>query len=82
MFKKNVKKMVISSMAQDIIQRGADASELDTINGYLLDLAKKHGAPAPYNQAIYDLCVREFGKDKFEPMDPADVWAYVSKQLP
>ena len=82
MFKKNVKKMVISSMAQDIIQRGADASELDTINGYLLSLAKKHGAPAPYNQAIYDLCVREFGKDKFEPMDLADVWAYVSKQLP
>ena len=34
------------------------------------------------HQAIYDLCVREFGKDKFEPMDLADVWAYVSKQLP
>lgn len=82
MFKKNVKKMVISSMAQDIIQRGAGASELDTINGTLLNLAKKHCAPAPYNQAIYDLCVREFGKDKFEPMDLADVWAYVSKQLP
>lgn len=81
MFEKNVKKMVVSSMAQDIIQRGSDNSELETINGYILDMAKKHGVPAPYNEAIYELAKREFAKHPFEPMDVKDVWAYVKSKM-
>lgn len=82
LFKKNVKKMVISSMAQDVIQnRGQGATELESINGYLLELAKKVGHPAPWNQAIYDLCKEEFGKEKFVPMDVKEVWELVRPKL-
>ena len=81
LFRKNARKMVISSMAQDIIQRGGHDSELETINGYLVSLAKKHGVDAPYNEAIYDLCKREFARPKFEPLDVTKVWEEVAAKL-
>jgi 2-dehydropantoate 2-reductase len=81
MFKANAKKMVMSSMAQDIIQRGGHDSELDTINGYIVELADKHGIKAPYNRAVYEMCKREFSKDTFIPVDVRDVWKEVSSRL-
>ena len=81
LFEKNVRKMVISSMAQDIIQRGGSDSELESINGYLLKLADKSGHPAPFNRAIYELAKKEFAKDKFEPLDVKEVWEAVAKKL-
>jgi 2-dehydropantoate 2-reductase len=81
MFRKNAKKMVLSSMAQDIIQRGGHDSELETINGYFLKLAEKHGVNAPYNRTVYELCKREFAKPKFEPLDVRVVWEEVSKRI-
>lgn len=68
LFEKNVKKMVISSMAQDIIQNGRRDNELESINGHLLALADKHGIPAPYNRAIYQLCQTAFEQGNFTPM--------------
>ncbi len=50
LFKKNAKKMVMSSMAQDIIQRGGHDSELDGINGYIVSLAEKHGVRGALQQ--------------------------------
>jgi 2-dehydropantoate 2-reductase len=81
MFERNVKKMVISSMAQDLIQRGGKDSELESINGYILGLAEKHNAPAPYNKAVYELAKREFAKPKFETLDVAEVWEYVKSRF-
>jgi 2-dehydropantoate 2-reductase len=81
MFRKNAKKMVMSSMAQDIIQRGGHDSELETINGYMVGLAEKYSVSAPYNRAIYQLCKREFSREKFTPLDVRDVWAEVSARL-
>ncbi len=75
-FEKNVKKMVISSMAQDMIQRGGVDSELETINGHFIALAERHAVRAPFNRAIYELC-REHFKPGFEPLDVRDVWARV-----
>ncbi len=80
LFRKNVKKMVVSSMAQDIIQRKGHDSELDTINGYIIRLADRHGLAAPFNRTIYDLCARTFSKPVFEPMDVKDVLAEVQKK--
>ncbi len=80
-FDKNVKKMVVSSMAQDIIQRGGGDSELDTINGRIIELADQFGVDIPYNRAVYKLCKAEFAKPKFEPLDVRDVWAEVSKNI-
>jgi len=82
MFERNVKKMVLSSMAQDILQRGGKESELESINGALLELAERHGVPAPLNRAVYDLCRQEFARPAFEPLDVREVWAFVQARLP
>ncbi|WDE04468.1 2-dehydropantoate 2-reductase [Thalassomonas viridans] len=73
-FNKNVRKMVVSSMAQDIIQNGRSDNELEGINGYLLALADKFNVEAPYNRAIYRLCRQAFSQEKFEPISVEEVW--------
>lgn len=79
-FEKNLKKMVISSMAQDVIQHHSANNELDNINGYLLELSKKHDVPAPCNEAIYYLCKQEFARPGFEPVSIDVVAAAIQKQ--
>ncbi|OUS32285.1 hypothetical protein A9Q99_01215 [Gammaproteobacteria bacterium 45_16_T64] len=74
LFEKNVKKMVVSSMAQDIIQHGRSDNELKGINGYLLEMADQHGIKAPYNRGIYQLCQEEFAKPDFSPISVTEVW--------
>jgi len=81
MFNKNTKKMVISSMAQDIIQRGGHDSELETINGYFVKMAGKYNLKAPYNRTIYDLCREQFSKEKFEPLDVKFIMSEVGKRM-
>lgn len=81
LFKKNLAKMVMSSMAQDVIQRKGSLSELDTINGYFVSLAKETGIPAPFNTAIYELCRQEFAKSDFEPLDVKTVWKAIKRHL-
>ena len=76
-FENGVKKMVISSMAQDVLQRGGTQSELESLNGYLLALADRHGIDAPYNRSIYALCKKEFAKEGFTPLDIEEVWRVV-----
>jgi len=78
LFEKNVKKMVVSSMAQDIIQNGRCDNELEGINGHLLKLADKYGVDAPYNQAIYAICQKEFAKPNFSPISVNEVWFRIS----
>ncbi len=74
LFEKNVKKMVVSSMAQDIIQNGRSDNELEAINGYLLAMADKYNIDAPYNRAIYQLCQEAFSKPNFKPISVNEVW--------
>lgn len=75
---KNLKKMVISSMAQDVIVNGGRGSELETINGYVLSLADEFGVAVPVNRAIYSICKEEFAKQPFHPMSVADIWQRVA----
>jgi 2-dehydropantoate 2-reductase len=81
MFRRNVKKMVVSSMAQDVLTRHGTQTELETINAYLLGLARRHGVTTPYNDAIYALCTREFARPDFAPLDVTEVWREVSERL-
>lgn len=71
---KNLKKLVVSSMAQDIIVNGGNTSELDSINGYALSLAKKQGIETPVNDAIYQICKEEFIKSPFKPVTVDYIW--------
>jgi len=81
MFNMNVKKMVMSSMAQDVIQRGGRENELDTINGHIVELADRLGMKAPFNRTVYALCRREFAKPDFQPLDVKEVWTEIGKAL-
>jgi 2-dehydropantoate 2-reductase len=81
LFDMNVKKMVVSSMAQDVIQRGSRDNELETINGTFIRLADEHGLDAPYNRTIFRLCQERFAAEKFETMDVKEVWAEVQKAM-
>jgi 2-dehydropantoate 2-reductase len=79
-FEKNVKKMVISSMAQDVLQRGGADSELDTLNGHFIKLADQYRLKAPYNRAVYSLCKEHFGKG-LPPLGIEAVWDAVRGRL-
>lgn len=79
-FQANMKKFPKNSMMQDILQRGGYASELESLNGYILNLAKKNCVKAPINQAIYEFCVESFSKSEFTPIDIVDVWEKVHKK--
>ena len=80
-FEKNVKKMVISSMAQDVLQRGGTDSELESLNGRFIKLADEHRLAVPYNRAIYALCKERFGKPNFTPLALEEVGAAVDGKL-
>lgn len=80
-FKKNIKKMVLSSMGQDVLLRKSTDTEIDTLNGYFIKLADTYGVKAPYNRAIYKLCKDKFLKPGFEPMDVEKVWDSIKNQL-
>ncbi len=66
-FKRKIKTMVMSSMTQDILLRGSGTSEIDSLTGYIVSLAEKHGVRAPYNKTIYRLAKENFGPG-FEPL--------------
>jgi 2-dehydropantoate 2-reductase len=61
-FKRNLRAYAMSSMTQDVALRGAQDTELESITGYIVELAAQHGVPTPYNCAIYRL-----GREKFRP---------------
>jgi 2-dehydropantoate 2-reductase len=81
LFKKNVAKMVMSSMSQDILKRGGTQSELDSLTGYIVGLADKYSVKAPFNRTIYELGKALFDKPGFKPMDVKEVWAKVQEKM-
>ena len=80
-FKKNLAKMVLSSMAQDILQRKSGVSELESLLGEFVRLAGEYKVPAPYNKAVYRLCKEEFAKPEFKPLTEEQVWQAVQKEM-
>ena len=80
-FKKNLAKMVLSSMAQDVLQRKSGVSELESLLGEFVRLADEHKVPAPYNKAVYKLCKEEFAKKDFKPLTEEQVWQAVQREM-
>jgi hypothetical protein len=72
--------MRMSSMTQDVMQHGAQATELESITGYIVDLAAQHGLPAPYNRAILELGRKEF-RPGFTPITCEEVMDAVEAQI-
>lgn len=80
LFEWNLKKMVRSSMAQDLARRPGGPTELDVINGHVIALADRVGDPAPANRALYELCQEAFARTPFEPLDVATVRAAIARR--
>jgi 2-dehydropantoate 2-reductase len=68
-FKKKMKSTSINSMAQDL-QKGSDTTELEDINGYLVQLADKLSVEIPYNRALYQI-FKEWQKEGAQPIKPS-----------
>jgi 2-dehydropantoate 2-reductase len=79
LFKRRVAAMRISSMTQDVVLRGAQDTELESITGYIVRLAARHGVAAPYNRAIYRLGREKF-RPGFAPLSPEEVLAAVEQE--
>ena len=71
--------MRMSSMTQDVVLRGAQDTELESITGYIVRLAAEHGVAVPYNRAIYRLGREKF-RPGFEPLSPEQVLAAVEEE--
>ena len=80
-FEKNFKKAQMSSMAQDVLVMNKSTTELDSINGYIVELAKRVGFKAKLNQAIYEVAESEFGKPDFQHLEVADLWGKMKERM-
>jgi ketopantoate reductase len=78
-FKRKLSAMAMSSMTQDVALRGANHTELESITGYIVQLAGEHGVAVPYNQAIYRLGREKF-RPGFEPLRCEEVLAAVERE--
>jgi 2-dehydropantoate 2-reductase len=79
LFERRVGAMRMSSMTQDVVLRGAQDTELESITGYIVRLAAEHGVAVPYNRAIYRLGRKKF-RPGFEPLSPEQVLAVVEEE--
>jgi 2-dehydropantoate 2-reductase len=79
LFEHRVGAMRMSSMTQDVVLRGAQDTEIESITGYIVRLAAEHGVAIPYNRAIYRLGREKF-RPGFEPLAPEQVLAAVEEE--
>ncbi|HVN55292.1 MAG TPA: 2-dehydropantoate 2-reductase N-terminal domain-containing protein [Anaerolineaceae bacterium] len=79
-FRRNLEKLALSSMGQDVLQRRRPDNELEYLNGYLLSLAERCQVAAPYNRVIYRLSKELFSQPDFEPLPVREVWEEIEKE--
>lgn len=70
-FKRNLVRMVKSSMSQDVFQKGRHDTELESLTGYLVRLAREVGLAAPWNEGLYRIAKEGFADPEFKPLEPA-----------
>jgi 2-dehydropantoate 2-reductase len=68
-----------TSMTQDVFG-GKTTTELESLNGYMLELARKFGVPMPINQAVYDIAKERFGAN-FKPLSEIDLWEMINEKI-
>jgi 2-dehydropantoate 2-reductase len=73
-FKNTVEKTWRNSMVQDIILRTKSQSELESLNGYMLNLANSIGFDTPINKKVYELCKEQFSNQPYKPLPVETVW--------
>ncbi|MFW9786028.1 MAG: ketopantoate reductase family protein, partial [Candidatus Heimdallarchaeota archaeon] len=80
-FRKNLRYSWLNSMAQDMIHRKKNQSELESLTGYLINLADSLNVEIPYNKMIYKLCREQFEKVPYQPLPVEIVWEKINESL-
>ena len=80
-FGRNLKYSWFNSMAQDMIHRKKNQSEIESLTGYLIKLADSLQLEIPYNRMIYKLCKRQFQKVPYQPLPAEIVWEKIDNEL-
>jgi len=80
-FSRNLKYSWFNSMAQDMIHRKKNQSELESLTGYLVKLADSLNIKIPYNRVIYELSKQQFEKKPYQPLPVETVWEEINKNL-
>lgn len=75
-FEKKLKANSINSMAQDV-SAGSDQTELEYLNGYLLQLADKMGLEVPYNRALYNI-FKDWITNGDQPLTPSELLSNIN----
>ncbi len=80
LFRRNLNRLPLSSMGQDVLQRKRSETELEYLNGYLIKMAGQRRLAVPYNRAVYRLSKQNFANPDFRPLDPRAVWKEVQAE--
>jgi ketopantoate reductase len=74
-FARNLKKVRMSSMGQDVYVLKRGATELESLNGYFVRLADSVGFDARYNRRLYAITREWLAQPDIRPMHEAELWA-------
>ncbi len=80
-FGRNLKYSWFNSMAQDMIHRQKNQSELESLTGYLVKLADSLNIKIPYNKVIYELSTQQFEIKPYQPLPVETVLEEINKNL-
>lgn len=79
LFRLTTKRIGLNSMSQDVFG-GRTSTELEALNGYMLDLARRTGFPTPINETIYEVARERFGPG-FRPISEQDLWSRIQQKV-
>ncbi|MGB8780389.1 MAG: 2-dehydropantoate 2-reductase N-terminal domain-containing protein [Candidatus Bathyarchaeia archaeon] len=79
LYRLNTKRLGLNSMAQDVFG-GRTTTELETLNGYMLDLARRAGFSTPINETIYEVAKERFGPN-FQPISEQELWGMIERKV-
>jgi len=78
-YKMNSKKVGLNSMSQDVFG-GRTNTEIESLTGYMIELAHRTNFPAPINETIYEIAKERFGPN-FKPISEIDLWEKVQQRI-
>jgi hypothetical protein len=78
LYRFSTKGIGLNSMAQDVFG-GRTRTELETLNGYMLDLARRTGFPTPINETIYEVAKDRLGPN-FRPISEQELWGMIKQK--
>jgi len=78
LYRLSTKGIGLNSMAQDVFG-GRTRTELETLNGYMLDLARRIKFPTPINETVYEVAKERLGPN-FQPVSEQELWSMIKQK--